>query len=211
MKINQISTQLVGLETKSEVNDFIISILERYLVPSFKSANSSKRHSLVAYTIQELLKLLNFTPAILGDIRQTDSRQLWKSFSKDVIVTLEPLLESRYSINQPECVTTIIHPIFSKVENHKDWIRQWIFKLCTLIPQDFTKDVFNIIIVLINDYDTTLATLVFPALFFHALSTSESNHILEECLCVLHYCGTGINQHSVQVFIIFTIDYIRAD
>lgn len=198
MKIDKLNNELIALVSDTDILNFITIILQQHLVPSFRSANPSKRHALIAYTIQEFLKLLGITPETLGNRNDSHVRKIWNSFPKDITIAIEPLLESRYNINQIYFNVSTSHPIYPTCSSHKEWIREWLLILLKMVNSFPAKNVAQVLAPLVQDYDTLLSSFVLPYIFFHILITSDENSklLLEECLSVLFHSK---NQHSLQV------------
>jgi hypothetical protein len=190
IKVEAMATDMWAMSKDFDVRRMATSVLIRYLAPAFKSVAPSKRHGLIAFTIQEILKFLNFTPENSGDLKGKSSLSGWNSLPKDVRSTIEPLLESRYSVIQAQSVpATFAHLIYPTSQTHKDWLITWVMKLYKSVRNAYAVQLMDILLRLICDEDTILASALLPHLFLNVIMKCDTTELLGECLCVLSQRG----------------------
>lgn len=190
-----------ALATDNDITKFATALIEHYLAPSFHSVNVSKRQGIIAFSIQELLKLCGFNAEVIKkaslplegrDDALNFRRRRWNSFPKNILMIIEPLLESRYSIVQVDKDMLDSHPIYPESVNHHQWLQSWLLNLVSVISNASTRAFFMVLSHLINDDDMTLATVLLPHLCLHLLVANNLTiKIFEEIFAVLSFDSSG--------------------
>ncbi|ETS84314.1 hypothetical protein PFICI_02339 [Pestalotiopsis fici W106-1] len=183
----------------TEVNNFIMTLLEDVMVKSFLSATDGNFQGLVSYAMQELLNRIDMSAAIhmhqhpvRGDARQAeadDLYRLWTSMSEGAREVLVPFLSSRYKL---QAITTANaeYPIFRPGRTYGSWMRIFTLDLLRRPQSTFTEYIFEPICRVIKLKDLSIAEFMFPFLVLHVITGDESTDdvkksILQELLNVL--------------------------
>ena len=194
---------------------FTSSLIEDNLVLAFHSTQDSQKQSILAYTIQQILKWCGYSKDIVELARNNTLSssdpdystimilvERWKKFSRKTINTVEPLIGSRYHITPqpretPEC------PIYKSHMEHTEWIKVWCIKLISLLPKKLS-DLFQFCEEAILLLDTTLPQLILPYLVLNVLLQQNQNHandIAKEMITVLDNTNKGPIDDQQQVCI----------
>jgi serine/threonine-protein kinase ATR len=100
------STGKYNFSVTDTVLDFALNVLVRQLVPEYAAASNIQTQSLLAYTIQELLKFIGFSKyagqlSVGSELLKDDAlKSRWESVPKKYIPILFPLLSSKYSLKE---------------------------------------------------------------------------------------------------------------
>jgi serine/threonine-protein kinase ATR len=115
-------------------------LIEKFLAPAFRSASSSKAQDCLAYAIQELLRLCEFTQEIadispgqpISDSKSQRLKKRWEDFAKPVIQIIKPLLRAKY-YSLDTVPKHPIYPIFPQKTAFKDWLITWVIDLISYV------------------------------------------------------------------------------
>ncbi|KAK9447883.1 uncharacterized protein V1518DRAFT_420696 [Limtongia smithiae] len=196
---------LFNFQSLEENIDFVITLMNKYIVPAFQSSTDPKHQVMLAFAMQELLKFcgLNATTVVEQD---GDGSGNWNSRLSDAArATLTPLLSSRYSLEQ-RSVFQLQYPLFSKTTEHRTWVQDFTADLLnrgSLIlakqnsfPTADRVDLLFIFSKVIHNQDVRIAAYLLPFIvqFMIVMGTDvERKIILDEILLVLNY-DSGTNE-----------------
>ncbi|KAI9025680.1 hypothetical protein DFJ74DRAFT_605145 [Hyaloraphidium curvatum] len=123
---------------------FVCRMLERQLVPAFKSSQDPVYQDPVAYAIQELLSFCGFTKDTPTLNPAVDSlAKMWHDFSPGVAQAIRPLLDSRYSV-APYPKRPVTYPIFRSRTTHRDWTRTLALDLIPRVVGSNAQKIFSV-------------------------------------------------------------------
>ncbi|KAI6034535.1 hypothetical protein BKA83DRAFT_672562 [Pisolithus microcarpus] len=144
---------------------FAMHLIKDVLVGAFRSTSDIKYQANLAYTIQELLRFCNFTPALVTS-RNTTSvpvkvRNRWNNLPKHVLETITPLLEGRFSAPSRMPVVTQ-HPIYPEQNTYREWLQLWTTHLITRASGDTARRIFGVFRTAIRYKDVEVAHHLLP-------------------------------------------------
>ena len=148
--------------THDEILDFVVFFFEEVLVKVFLSTTQSKSQGILAYAIQELLRVTGFDAS--GTFRNADDSakyHRWISIPEPVRNILSPYLTSRFVLSSAsfqECV----YPIYRTGLNHDKWLRDFVFDLLQKASGQNTSLVFDIFKRVVRNQDIVIAKFLFP-------------------------------------------------
>ncbi|KAI5993676.1 hypothetical protein EDD15DRAFT_2388093 [Pisolithus albus] len=160
---------------------FAMHLIKDVLVGAFRSTSDIKYQANLAYTIQELLRFCNFTPALVTS-RNTTSvpvkvRNRWNNLPKHVLETITPLLEGRF-ISAP-----------SRMPNtYREWLQLWTTHLITRASGDTARRIFGVFRTAIRYKDVEVAHHLLPHIVLNILLSGDekdAEDIRTELLVVL--------------------------
>ncbi|KAE9410202.1 hypothetical protein BT96DRAFT_913020 [Gymnopus androsaceus JB14] len=169
---------------------FALHLITDLLVEAFRSTSDMRYQSHLAFTIQELLRLCQFTPALVTQGRSSISvkvRNRWNSLPKHVLETVTPLLEARYNLAHTSS-PSVQHPIYPERSTYREWIQLWTIYLISEVSGATAKKIFGVFPSVIRNKDVAVAHSLLPHLVLNVLlsGTEESStHIRLEILAVL--------------------------
>ncbi|KIJ69878.1 hypothetical protein HYDPIDRAFT_79167 [Hydnomerulius pinastri MD-312] len=176
-------------ETESML--FAMHLIKDVLVGVFRSTSDIKYQGLLAYSIQELLKFCNFTPALLTS-RNTTSvpvkvRNRWNSLPKHVLETVTPLLGGRFqNIEKPPA--PLNHPIYPHQSTYREWLQLWTSYLISRASEGTARRIFSVLRPALKNKDVGVAHHLLPHLVLNILLSGEerdAQDVLGELLAVL--------------------------
>ncbi|ELU38352.1 phosphatidylinositol 3- and 4-kinase, putative [Rhizoctonia solani AG-1 IA] len=177
-----------NFEDEDETVWFIISLISDVLVSAFRSTTDLKYQRHLAYAIQELLRQCGFNNALVKTGSQSvpmKIRTRWKSISPEVVETVGPLLEGRFTIqSKPPVVPQF--PIYSHSPTYREWIQTWTAYLISCVKNANAAKIFEVFRPAIRNQDVRVAKQILPHLII-AISQSEEDlsHITQEIVTVL--------------------------
>ncbi|KAI8906309.1 hypothetical protein EDD86DRAFT_210343, partial [Gorgonomyces haynaldii] len=212
----------IDLESDADMFLFMTCLIEQHLAPSFKSANNGKRQGHLAYCIQELLRLCGFYPELFQTGHENkklktekDPKSLlkrWSEFPKAVILVIEPLLNSRYSVGHiPAPVLQMKHPIYTNTQTWIGWLTGWALNLIQRIRNPTTRNLFQLFMHLIHEQDDVLTRILLPHIFLTVVvegNQVNAKELLEECMCVLERDLPDERHHIVLEMVFQLIDHL---
>ena len=152
------------LDTRNAILDASSTIIEEFLIPSFRSCRDFQLQDRLAYVIQELLKITGFSQLIVSakQGQPTDSSTLngyesfllerWKKFPQVIKDNLFPLLRAKYVVNLPNIQTrNPSHLLRTGAFSIKEWIYTFFFNVMTKISSDFLVEFFSPFKAIINN------------------------------------------------------------
>ncbi|KAI8805845.1 ataxia telangiectasia and Rad3 related, isoform CRA_a [Cladochytrium replicatum] len=193
--------RLLVLDNNSSPEDslsFVCVLIEKQLVPAFRSAPSTKVQDKIALTLQELLKTFGFDSKLISghlSIGNKDPRksilQKWQAFPKSVQEVIQPFLESKYGIQEANTgQSKLSSPLYPKRANYKEWIQMWALDLINRLPESIPKKVFALCGRLIKGADANISIVLFilPHIILNVLlagSEDDQQDLLVEVTTVL--------------------------
>ncbi|KAJ3412040.1 serine/threonine-protein kinase M1 [Chytridiales sp. JEL 0842] len=199
---------------------FACKLIERQLVPAFRSANNTKTQDHLAFAIQELLRLCEFTPELADTERShkfTDGKterlhSLWKSFPKSVVDVIRPLLTAKYTITYLP-MRPLQYPIYPSKATFKDWLQAWVVDMILKVNGDYAKKLFSVCKNVVTNENMEVALYLLPHLVLHVLTNGSSNEpeeILAEFMAVLNNLVSSdgsedIEKHQLSSQTIFSL------
>ncbi|PKI83205.1 non-specific serine/threonine protein kinase [Malassezia vespertilionis] len=181
---------LSNFEDAHETVSFATRLLVDLVVPAFRATSDTKHQAALAYTIQELLKICGFTPALLDtSAKGVPERvmQRWEALPEAMLPTLMPLLNSKYVV---QCTDQRRRPspIYRHSNSFRDWIQAWVLQLILGLHDQGAMAVFSIFRSVVRDNDVTIAHDLLPHLVLHTLisgTLEQRRAVLDEINCVL--------------------------
>ncbi|KAF9238832.1 hypothetical protein BU15DRAFT_88266 [Melanogaster broomeanus] len=170
---------------------FAMHLITNVLVGAFRSTSDIKYQGLLAYSIQELLKFCNFTPALVSS-RNTTSvpvkvRNRWNSLPKHVLETVTPLLEGRFQ-NIERAPAPLEHPIYPRQNTYREWLQLWTTYLISRASGQTAQRIFSVLRPALRNKDVGVAHHLLPHLVLNILLSGEGKdgqEILSELMAVL--------------------------
>lgn len=167
---------------------FTVSLISDVLVATFRSTTDLKYQRHLGYSIQELVKQCGFTTALLkGTTHSVPSkvRNRWKMLSQDVVETIGPLLEGRFTVKSKPPVTPKF-PIYAHSSTHREWVQTWTAHLISCVKNPRASQIFEVFRPPIRNNDVRVAKLILPHLIITiSQSDGDIDHILQEIVAVL--------------------------
>ncbi|KAH7887463.1 hypothetical protein F5I97DRAFT_2009110, partial [Phlebopus sp. FC_14] len=171
---------------------FAMHFIKDVLVGAFRSTSDIKYQGQLAYTIQELLKFCNFTPALVSSRNTGTSvpvrvRNRWNSLPKHVLETVTPLLEARFGA--PERMPSqLTHPIYPQQNTYREWLQLWTAHLITRASGQTAQRIFGVFRMAVRNKDVGVALHLLPHVVLNILLSGDGKDvqdILSELLTVL--------------------------
>ncbi|KAH7344042.1 hypothetical protein B0J17DRAFT_625622 [Rhizoctonia solani] len=177
-----------NFEDEDEAVWFTMHLISDVLVSAFRSTTDLKYQRHLAYAIQELLKQCGFTNALVKNGSQSipsKVRARWKSLSPEVVETVGPLLEGRFTIQSKNPVVPQF-PIYSNSPTYREWVQTWTAYLISCVQNPRAAKIFEVFRPPIRNQDVRVAKQILPHLII-AVSQSEGDlsHITQEIVTVL--------------------------
>ncbi|KAJ2792523.1 hypothetical protein H4R20_006740, partial [Coemansia guatemalensis] len=161
----------------------------------------------VAYTIQELLRLVGFTAELLyrpqemqvnassattrtakqhskaAGSRSRLLQQRWEMLPENVVTTIRPLLDSKYTIHHTnraavdkdaDRVACIAHST-----SHVSWLRAWVVELANALPETPAGSLFKVCTSAIKESPVDLVLFMLPQIVYQ-YCMGQSNDVKKE-------------------------------
>lgn len=185
---NQNLMVMHNFEDEDEAMWFTLYLISDVLVSAFRSTTDLKYQRHLAYAIQELLKQCGFTNVLVkGGAHSvpTKVRNRWKMLSQDVIETVAPLLEGRFTIQSKPLVVPKF-PIYTNSPTYREWVQTWTAYLIGCVQSPRASRIFEVFRPPIRNQDVRVAKQILPHLII-TISQSEGDfdHITREIVAVL--------------------------
>ena len=139
VEIQYHNTSMVVMKNYADEGEavvFALHLIQDLLVGAFRSTSDIKYQSHLAYSIQELLKFCQFTPALVAAHNTVSIpikvRNRWNALPKHVLETVTPLLEGQFMLNQSS-TPEVQHPIYPTQTTYRKWIQLWATFLIPLL------------------------------------------------------------------------------
>jgi serine/threonine-protein kinase ATR len=211
-----------GLDLSSihTIITFACVLLEFHFTPTFKATQDQNLQNVLAFTIQEVLKFCGFNRDHVDyanlkkpKIEQPKSGsskiiEIWRSFPKSILTTIEPLVDSRYNFNEV-VFEEVEYPIYPTQQSYNHWLRAWSLNM---IPKIAVLNVFNLFKKLeniINTVELNFTQLLLPHLLFNVLANCDAitkESISKEFLFVL---GLNNEHHQAIQTIFMLCDHLQ--
>jgi len=182
---------LNNFKDEGESVHFALHLIRDLLVGAFRSTSDIKYQSHLAYSIQELLRFCQFTPALVAAGNNNSVslkvRSRWSSLPKHVLETVTPLLEARFTLN---LITTsdLQHPIYPNQSTYREWIQLWTTDLITKASGQTAQTIFGVFRSAVRNKDVGVAHHLLPHLVLNILisgNEDDAQSIRSELLVVL--------------------------
>ncbi|PPQ63137.1 hypothetical protein CVT24_005777 [Panaeolus cyanescens] len=174
--IPQKDTSMVVLKNFTDDSEsilFALHLIQDLLVSAFRSTSDIRYQTHLAYTIQELLKFCQFTPALVAAGGNAPVpikvRHRWNSLPKQVLETVTPLLEGRFTIEKDSLLTDIQHPIYPTQSTYREWIQLWAAHLTTKVSGPIAQRLFGALRAAVRNKDVLVAHHLLPHLVLNIL------------------------------------------
>lgn len=164
--------------------EFAVDFIQHVLVRAYQSSNDTKHQSALAYSIQQLLKVCQFTPAMLStDPAKSASISLsvlnrWKRLPKTVVETLAPLLTSRFEVKLSTSTLPTSRPVYSHKSSYRDWIRDWSLDMINHVISSSAKAIFTSFLSVVKTGDVGIARKLVPHLVLHLVISEQQKEAL---------------------------------
>lgn len=170
---------------------FAVHLIQDLLVGAFRSTSDIKYQSHLAYSIQELLKFCQFTPALVAAGNSVSVpmkvRNRWNALPKHVLETVTPLLEARFTLNQ-NTTSEIQHPIYPTQSTYREWLQLWTTHLIPKASGPTAQKLFGVFRSAVRNKDVVVAHHLLPHLVLNVLisgNEDDAQLIRREMLTVL--------------------------
>ncbi|CAA7258548.1 unnamed protein product [Cyclocybe aegerita] len=193
-EINYRNTNMVVLKNFTDDVEsilFALHLIQDLLVSAFRSTSDIKYQSHLAYSIQELLKFCQFTPALVATVGagsiSVKIRNRWNNLPKHVLETVTPLLEGRFTLNQSTTVA-IQHPVYPTQSTYREWIQLWTTHLISRVSGKTAQRIFGVFRSAVRSKDVVVAHHLLPHLILNILISGDDDDaqaIRTEMLTVL--------------------------
>lgn len=210
----------LDLSTTDNILRFMCSLIEHYFAPTFRATQNPKLQATLAFTIQETLKWCGFSREVVAEATKptfqsakaaSKSRphsillDCWNLFPKHIIITIEPLVASKYHIG-PLKKSPLQYPFYSSDRGYNEWIQLWALDLIPKISDKNVRHVFFICENLIAAADLNTTLMLLPHIILNVVISGDSRNIEEmsrEFQAVLSQSYVPLEQHrpSLQVFL----------
>ncbi|KAG8694478.1 serine/threonine-protein kinase M1, partial [Ceratobasidium sp. 395] len=186
--IDQSFTVRSNFTDEDEALDFTVYLISEVLVSAFKSTTDLKYQRHLGWAIQELVKQCKFTTGLMknsGTSVATKIRARWRLLSQEVIETILPFLEGRFTM-QAKKPTEPAFPIYAHSPTHREWIQTWTAYLITRLENPRAFKIFEAFLLPIRNQDVRVAKQILPYLVITISQSSEDlSHLLNEIIAVL--------------------------
>ncbi|KAF8897901.1 hypothetical protein BD779DRAFT_1608382 [Infundibulicybe gibba] len=149
---------------------FALHLITDLLVGAFRSTSDIKYQGHLAYTIQELLRFCQFTPALVAAGANTSVPV------KHVLETVTPLLEARFALNTVS-TPDLQHPIYPKQSTYREWIQLWTTHLITKASGETAQKIFGVFRSAVRSRDVVVAHHLLPHLVLNILISGDEGDI----------------------------------
>ena len=176
-----VSSGKYNFSVTDNILDFTLFILVRQLVPEYSAASNVQTQSLLAYTIQELLKFIGFSQyagktsgheLLISD----DSLKLrWDYIPKKYIPILFPLLSSKYSLKDNKKSVSKMEVQDISILPVSLWLKQLFLTILKGISkQNNFHAFFSLIKQLILDTEICLVDHILPCAVLNGITDNTS-------------------------------------
>ncbi|KAG9317708.1 hypothetical protein JVU11DRAFT_1921 [Chiua virens] len=178
---------------------FAMHLIKDVLVGTFRSTSDIKYQGHLSYSIQELLRLCGFTPALVAQKNTipvpVKVRKRWSSLPKQILETITPMLEGRFqNVEHPSVPPQL--PIYPRQNTYREWLQLWTTYLITRASGETAQRIFKVLRPALKSKDVGVAHHLLPHLILNILLSGEEmdvQDIREELLAVLE---DQVDEHS---------------
>ncbi|ODQ64945.1 hypothetical protein NADFUDRAFT_4642, partial [Nadsonia fulvescens var. elongata DSM 6958] len=179
-----------NFEDPSEGEKFIKELLENYLVKTFRSSTDPRTQDFLAFGMQEYLKFCGLNVASIQNPGSKENA-FWEGFSGISKITLKPLLNSRYTINNKRATSNkASYPIFSPGKTYAEWLRKFALDLMCKVKGTIASRIFLICIDVVKERTFwSLFKFVFPFAALNVVITGtdeDRDNIRNELMLILN-------------------------
>jgi serine/threonine-protein kinase ATR len=180
-----------NFEDDAEAKSFALHVIQDVLVDAFRSTSDIKYQGHLAYTIQQLLQLCNFSTALVSSDNTTSIpawvRNRWNGFPKHVLETVTPLLGSKFKASHKE-LPPLPLPIYPHQKTYREWVQLWTAHLITKASKGMAQDIFGVFRSAVRNKDVGVAHHILPHLVLNILASEndeDTSGIIQELTAVL--------------------------
>lgn len=186
-------TRMILLKNLTDPDEsllFAMHLVQDLLVGAYRSTSDIKYQSHLAYSIQELLKFCQFSPALVTAGHHSiplKVRQRWNSLPKHVLETVAPLLEARFTLEE-RSTPDMQHPIYPHQSTYREWIQKWASFLISRVRGETAQTIFGVFRLAVRNKDVAVAHHLLPHLVLNILimgDDDDTQNIRSEMLAVL--------------------------
>ncbi|KAG6866120.1 hypothetical protein C0991_008428 [Blastosporella zonata] len=163
---------------ESEAILFAIHLIRDLLVGVFRATNDVVYQRYLGFTLQELLRVCHFTPALVGSgtggTPSMKTRTRWNSLPKHVVETLISLLDSKYSFHPSPTVQTG-HPVYPTQSTYREWIQIWTCHLIDKASGPTARNIFASFPPTVRNKDVVVAYHILPHLVLNILISGHDD------------------------------------
>lgn len=196
------NTNMVVMKNYADDNEaiiFALHLIQDLLVGAFRSTSDIKYQSHLAYSIQELLKFCQFTPALVaggnaGSVT-IKVRNRWNNLPKHILETVTPLLEGRFTLNQ-STTPDIQHPIYPTQSTYREWIQLWTSYLISIVSGPTAQKLFGVFRSAVRNKDVVVAHHLLPHLVLNILISGNEDHALSIRTEIITVLNDQVNAES---------------
>ncbi|KAH9482313.1 Serine/threonine-protein kinase ATR [Psilocybe cubensis] len=188
------TTNMVVFKNFTDENEnllFALHLIQDLIVGAFLSTSNIRYQTDLAYSIQELLKFCQFTPALVTSGRSTAVpirvRNRWNALPKHVLETVTPLLGGKFKMNDPPALE-IQQPIYPTQSTYREWLQLWSAYLITKVSGTTARQLFGAFSSIVRNKDVVIAHHLLPHLVLNILLSGNGDYascIREEIVAVL--------------------------
>lgn len=155
-----------NLSKDHEVAEFSVYFLNNILVKCFVASTDPVKQLVLAYTMQEHLKILDITAAKLRDT-ESPEHLLWSKLSKLSQTVLKPLLVSRYTRGATNEHVPLVYPTYKSKTKHSKWLtdltEDMLYRAVATrkIPKT-ARSIFSNCTAMIKDQDLSISEFLLP-------------------------------------------------
>ncbi|KAG1768696.1 hypothetical protein EDD22DRAFT_1041450 [Suillus occidentalis] len=181
-----------NFEDDTEAKSFALHVIQDVLVDAFRSTSDIKYQGHLAYTIQELLLLCEFSTALVSpDNSKTPVsawvRNRWNGFPKHVLETITPLMGGKFKASHKE-FPPLPSPIYPHQKTYREWVQLWTAHLITKASKGMAQKIFGVFRSAVRNKDVGVAHHILPHLVLNILASEndeDTNGIIRELTAVL--------------------------
>ncbi|KKY18324.1 putative phosphatidylinositol 3and 4-kinase [Phaeomoniella chlamydospora] len=195
-------TEIVVLSSfvrADETSEFVLAFLQNVLVNAFLSASNTRAQGLLAWAMQELLMICNFSEAVvLRTFELSDKYHRWMALPDGARNTLTPFLTSKYTIAASNIDMKCVYPLFAPERlTHGQWLRALVLDMLQVCPNDNTNLIYSVFARVVRGQGLAISTFLLPFVAQSLViggTESQKTQLVSEMLLVLNYPLTGAHQ-----------------
>ncbi|KAG6812100.1 hypothetical protein H0H92_004400 [Tricholoma furcatifolium] len=163
---------------ETESISFAIHLIRDLLVGVFRATNDVVYQRYLGFTLQELLRVCQFTPSLIGSrtgpAPSVKVRNRWNNLPKHVVETLISLLDSKYSFH-PSPAVQAEHPVYPSQSTYREWIQIWTHHLIDKASGPMARNIFASFPPTVRNKDVVVAYHILPHLVLNILISGHDN------------------------------------
>lgn len=186
---------LSNFDSKDEVEDFVLFILQEVLVKAFLSTTDTKLQGYLSFAMQELICRVEIQSAISmqkSNIQDGDRiYRKWVALPKDVREVLQPFLSSSY-ILAPGRMPVAQYPIYQPGKTYHNWLRAFVLDLLQKGQVHGATVIYEPLTRVIRVKDLYVAEFLLPYLVLHVVIAQKTPEVqrqqaIAELVNILEY------------------------